>query len=252
MPQCNTNMDEWQTIFLPETTSTNVYLKELLPTGQLAEGTLAYTDFQAQGKGQRGNKWLSEPGANLLMSVVLFPRHIEAHRQFLLSAMVALAIKRVLDAYTSDIAVKWPNDIYWKNQKLAGILIEHDLEGRYLSNTIVGIGLNVNQHEFAPELPNPVSLCQIVGHEVDKMHLLTEIHQSIRTHYADIALHPDNIMGAYQRSLYRADGYHPFVDANGQFRAKIVGVEPMGYLVLADEQTGAHRKYAFKEVQYVI
>ena len=149
---------------LAETDSTNTYLQQLDADRHLPEGYIAYTDTQRAGRGQRGNSWESQPGKNLTFSLLLRPEHIPANQQFLLSQAVSLAATDVLNRYASGFSIKWPNDIYWEDKKIAGILIENVLSGSTFARSIVGIGLNINQERFISDAPNPVSLFQITGH----------------------------------------------------------------------------------------
>ena len=148
-------------IHINETNSTNNYLQSLCSEQKVEELTVVVADFQTSGRGQRGNSWESDPGKNLLFSTVIFPEFLEARRQFLISQIISLAIKEELDTYTTDISIKWPNDIYWKEKKICGMLIENDLMGRNISQSIIGIGININQEIFHSSAPNPVSLLQI-------------------------------------------------------------------------------------------
>ena len=123
-------------IHISETNSTNSYLQALCSKQQgVAAFTTVVADFQTSGRGQRGNSWESEPKKNLLFSFVLFPDFLEARRQFLISQIVSLAIKEELDSYADDFSIKWPNDIYWKDKKICGMLIENDLMGRNISQS---------------------------------------------------------------------------------------------------------------------
>ena len=142
-------------IHISETNSTNNYLQTLCARQKVEELTTVVADFQTSGRGQRGNSWESEPLKNLLFSFVLFPDFLEARCQFLISQIISLAIKEELSTYTEDISIKWPNDIYWKEKKICGILIENDLMGRNICQSIAGIGININQEEFYS--PAPIS-----------------------------------------------------------------------------------------------
>jgi len=145
-------------IELEETDSTINFLGELYTKKQkvLEEFTTVTSEFQTSGKGQRGNSWEAEKGKNLLFSFILYPSFLEVKQQFLLSQLISLSIKEELDKWTKDISIKWPNDIYWKNRKICGILIENDIEGHTFSRCIAGIGLNINQEKFESNAPNPV------------------------------------------------------------------------------------------------
>ena len=147
-------------IALERTDSTNRYLNELCDTSlqPVAELTTVCADYQTAGKGQRGNSWEAAEGRNLLFSFVLYPTFLEAGRQFILSQVISLSIKEALDGLVEGVSIKWPNDIYWQEKKLCGILIENDLQGRYIGRSVAGVGLNVNQERFLSDAPNPVSL----------------------------------------------------------------------------------------------
>lgn len=239
-------------IHISETNSTNNHLQALCAEQQIKEFTTVVTDFQTSGRGQRGNSWESEPNKNLLFSFVLFPEFLEARRQFLISQIVSLAIKEELETYTKDISIKWPNDIYWKDKKICGILIENELMGKNINQSIAGIGININQEMFYNAAPNPVSLWQITGKRYDCFEILKNIMLRIRTYYDLLRKNEtSSIATSYEKSLFRKEGMHRYKDAKGEFLARIVGVEPEGKLILEDE-TLTKRGYMFKEVEYIL
>ena len=209
-------------------------------------------DHQTAGRGQGTNRWESAEGMNLLFSVLIHPSWIPVGRQFLLSEAGALAIKEVLDGYTEGITLKWPNDIYWNDRKLSGTLIETAVSSQGLKKCVYGIGLNVNQTAFSDDLPNPVSLKQIVGHDVDREQLLQELIVSFKKYYE---LTREGAYGdiseLYFMNLYHRDGYYRFRDKEGEFEGRIFGVEDDGRLLLHDRQ-GCIREYSFKEVEFMI
>lgn len=238
-------------IRLKETTSTNNYLRGLVGKEQLPEGSVVVTDFQTAGRGQVGNSWESEGGRNLMFSVILYPDFLPANRQFLISQIAALSVKETLDQYTDDITVKWPNDIYWKDRKICGMLIENDLTGQSLFCSVIGIGININQQEFRSNAPNPVSLTQITGREYDLDEILNSFLERLYNRYLGlIREEEDEIRSAYMATLYRGDGYYPYKDEQGVFNARIHTIEPTGHLVL-QLPGGELRRYAFKEVSVV-
>ncbi|OJV39227.1 MAG: biotin--[acetyl-CoA-carboxylase] ligase [Bacteroidia bacterium 43-41] len=241
-----------QIIRLEETESTNSYLRDLLKSQHLEEGSVVVADFQTAGRGQVGNSWYSDKGDNLLFSLLIYPTGIPANEQFIISRMVSLAIKNTLDQFADDIRIKWPNDIYWKERKIAGILIENSLQGKIIENSIIGIGLNLNQQIFPVELPNPVSLRQITATEQDKNYILDLLLKEFFLLYRSLQQGEKQVIeDEYMLDLYRANGYYWYEDANGRFQAEIDNVLPSGHLVLRTLDTNEERIYAFKEVQFI-
>lgn len=238
---------------LDETSSTNTELKLLQQKNPLPEGSMVMTEFQTSGRGQAGNSWYSGKGKNLLFSFLLYPRFIQAKDQFIISRIVSLAIIRVLQQYTENITIKWPNDIYWNDKKIAGILIENSLMGQHIEYTIVGIGLNVNEDDFPTHLPNPVSVKQITGDVFDREILLLLLRYEFLMLYQSVESgEVAPIEREYMRHLYRKDGPHWFTDAEGSFVATIKTVLPSGHLVLATYPDKEERTFAFKEVSFEI
>lgn len=243
-------------IEVDETDSTNHYIKSLLATldGVQKEPriTVAYADYQTAGRGQGTNTWESEKGKNLLFSILCHPVWVPITSQFIISEAEALAIHDALSAYTDNIAIKWPNDIYWKDKKISGTLIENTISAGHIKDCILGTGININQKEFTDKLPNPVSLCQILGHEADRNAILHDIVKRFDNYLTDIRNgNYEKIVSLYQSYLYRGHGFFKFHDADGEFEAAIVEVEDDGHLILRDK--GDHiRSYAFKEVEFII
>ena len=250
-----------QLLYKEEVDSTNRYLARLAMEQQLPNLFTVWADYQTAGRGQRETSWESEAGKNLTFSTLLYPKGVRANRQFLLSQSIAIAIQKVLSNYTEGITIKWPNDIYYHNRKICGVLIEHDLQGSWVEQTIAGIGINVNQESFLSNAPNPVSLYQLLGRQLDREKLLQELLEQIaqaplwRTSNKEAMdeLNPDwviQLQESYFALQYRREGMHLFSDANGLFTARLVEVLPDGHLLLQDEN-GVVRSYGFKEVSYV-
>ena len=238
-----------------ETTSTNDYLAQLCKESKAKEFYTVIAESQTKGKGQRGNSWEAEIGKNLTFSTVLYPTALEANKQFCLSMLAALACHEALDNYIDGFSIKWPNDIYWKDKKIGGILIENELEGKYIVQTIIGIGLNINQEVFHSDAPNPVSLKQILGVEVKLQEVLMKVVHGIIGGYRQLEANFDVTLQAistlYRKHLYRREGLFPYRDAQSEFLAEYHNVELDGHLVLKDEQ-GTLRRYAFKEVNFIL
>lgn len=243
-------------IEVDETSSTNDYLKSLLATLDGVEReprlTVAYTDYQTAGRGQGTNTWESERGKNLLFSILCHPVWVPIQSQFLISEAIALALHDALSTYTDGITIKWPNDIYWKDRKISGTLIENTLGQGHIKDCILGTGVNVNQDKFVSDAPNPVSLKQITGRETDRMTLLQDIVKRFDNYLTDLRNGSyERIVSLYQSYLYCGHGFFPFRDKDGLFEAAIVEVEDDGHLILRDR--GDHiRSYAFKEVEFII
>jgi BirA family biotin operon repressor/biotin-[acetyl-CoA-carboxylase] ligase len=238
-------------IRLETTDSTNRYLDGLCRTGEVEEFTTVVAEHQTAGRGQRGNGWESEYGQNLLFSVLLRPTFLLVKDSFTLSMIISEALCDVLNGLAEGFRVKWPNDIYYGDRKVAGILIENMLSGNCLDRSVVGIGLNVNQTRFVGDAPNPVSLCQVTGRPIeDRNRLLNDLLSALRRRYDEGRLDsPDRIRERYKALLYRGQGLHRFSDSDGTFLARITDVLPSGHLVLTDEQEHC-RTYAFKEVRF--
>ena len=232
---------------ISETDSTNRWLRDRL--AELSgRNAVVWADYQTAGRGQGTNTWESERGQNLTFSVLLHPNGVEARRQFVISMAVSLAVSEALGQYIGDISIKWPNDIYWRDGKIGGMLIENRLHGTMIRDSIVGIGLNVNQRHFYSNAPNPVSMWQVCGQDTDRAGLLDELLALLPRCRA---LTDDALKQQYMTRLYRRRGFHPYADKDGAFMAELADVEADGHLVLRDED-GRQRRYAFKEVTYII
>ena len=241
-------------IKVSQTASTNTYLSRLAAT--LPGGTVIYTPSQTAGRGQKGNSWESEDGKNLTFSLLLKRPPVKARDQFYLSEAAAVAVVEALSAEAGDgFSVKWPNDVYWQDKKVCGMLLENSLDGSDIAHCVVGIGINVNQERFVSDAPNPVSLINITGHQHDLMALLKRVCSRIE-HLVD-SLGDNNARSSlhqqYMSALYRNDGQlHPYEDNMGhQFMASVANIAPDGTLTL-QHQDGTCHDYLFKEVKHVI
>ena len=245
---------DFKIIHIDETDSTNRWLKEHSDSSLVSLSDVAkepslcvVADYQTAGKGCGTNSWESERGKNLIFSVMLHPVEIPASGQFRISEAVSVALCTTLETYIyNKVEIKWPNDIYVGDQKICGILIENRLQGSTIMDSIVGIGLNVNQQTFRSDAPNPVSMYQLVGHEMDRTALLDAFLEAL-----DEAMDSETVGTDYRSRLYRRDGFYDYRDGQGDFQAKLLNVLDDGRLVLLDTE-GTARLYAFKEVQYII
>lgn len=240
---------ETKIIRMEEVDSTNRFLRQMESYDEEAL-TVAVADYQTAGKGQGTHTWESEAGKNLLFSLLVCPRWVPVRRQFLLSEAGALAIKEALDSYAEGFSLKWPNDVYWNDRKISGTLIETSVDSRGIKRCVFGVGVNINQMQFLSDAPNPVSLAQIVGHEVNREEVLQKIIDAFLRYY-ELLRRADyqDVTGIYHLSLYRRKGYHWYEDADGKFEGAFVEVEDDGHLVLHDKK-GVIRSYTFGEIKF--
>lgn len=232
---------EYKIIHIEETDSTNRWLKAH------GEGTMVVVaDYQTAGKGCGTNSWESERGKNLTFSMLIHPTDIPASQQFRITEVVSVALCEVLEQYIGDVSIKWPNDIYMGDKKICGVLIENRLQGNVIVDSIIGIGLNVNQTEFVSDAPNPVSLRQLLGREIDREALLHDFLETLETVSSS-----ETTYSAYRNKLFRLGKQAVFSDETGRFEGTIQDVETDGRLLIKD-LAGQERRYAFKEVQFVI
>ena len=236
-------------MYIASTNSTNTLLKQLAAEGNPPE--FIYAGFQTAGRGQTGNGWESEANKNLLCSILLPPRK----NLFELNVAVSVAVRRLLG---EDFTIKWPNDIYWQDKKVAGILIENAIIGNDIKYSIAGIGLNVNQTKWKTNAPNPVSMKQITGKEYDLNVLMQQLYAEIKK-----ALDED-VWEDYRAHLYRREGWWYFAErevsivpsrvltehVENKFLAQIKEVTEQGELVLQTKE--GTKKYHFKEIQFVL
>jgi len=237
--------------------STNTWLRELNGGDPAFDYEVAVASFQTAGRGQKGNTWESEAGKNLLFSILAHPKGIKVREQFYISEAIALAVSDAVMAvigpqFASGVSVKWSNDVYWKDYKMAGILIENTLQGDSILDTVAGVGLDVNQEKFLSDAPNPISLKNITGREFDLEALLKDIvDRFIGYMELETSHERSEVDKLYQGRLYRREGYHKFRDEQGEFEACIENICPDGRLML-QTRNGEHRVYEFKQVQFIL
>ncbi len=239
-------------IFVEKLTSTNSYAAQLLTSKDLQEGTIVQAGFQTTGKGQIGSKWESEKGKNLIFSIILYPSMILPSEEFLISMTISLGIRDFLNRFTDKCKIKWPNDIYINNDKIAGILIEHSLMSNKIKSTIAGIGLNLNQFSFLSDAQNPVSLKMITGLEHDLNLSLEELLSDLDKRYAQLIKGEySKIRNEYKLQLYRFNEWSNYSDSGGQFWGRIISVTREGRLQIENRE-GEVYEYSFKEVEFIL
>lgn len=245
-------------IHLDEVKSTNSWLLGTLTSAEnpLPEGTVVYTLRQTAGRGQVGNSWESEPDKNISFSLLLRPTFLPIPRQFVLSELCCVGVLLALQQFGApSLSVKWPNDIYAGDDKLCGILIEHRLMGGVLSESVLGVGINVNQMQWIGNAPNPTSLKRL-GIDTTPEEVLDAVSRQIASLYDLLKEGQEGALAIHKlfmEHLYRRTGFHPYVDVQtGEpFSAELVTVDPQGPMTLRTEE-GEERKYWFKEVRFVL
>ncbi len=236
---------------LEVTDSTNNYANRQIRENELSEGTVFLAHEQTAGRGQQKNVWESASGENLLFSVVLSPVFLEIRRQFMISKVVTLGIYKALNKYVDSLRIKWPNDIYAANQKLGGILIENSIMSGLLKNSVVGIGLNVNQTVFCSNAPNPVSLQMLTNQHYDCEIILTEILSGIDEYYSLLRNGEEKLIDLeFISVLYRINEKHFFKAEDVVFEGEIIGVNEIGQLLIR-KNDGEVLEFHFKEVEFL-
>lgn len=220
---------------------------------QYKQGDIIVAEAQTAGRGQRGHSWESGKGLNLTLSAVLEPAFLPPTEQFLLSEVVALAVVDTLATYSIEARIKWTNDIYIGDKKIAGILIEHKLQGNIIGRTIAGIGLNINQTLFSEDLPNPTSMATEQGIEFDRDEVLGRLQESISRRYTQLQSGQSKALQSdYHRLLYRLDEKHLYALPDGtRIQGIIRGVEPTGALKV-EYENGKTVSYLFKEIEFLL
>lgn len=238
-------------IFCRNLPSTNTYVTNLLRTDRPPEGTIVYTNHQSEGKGQKGNKWESEDGKNLLVSIILYPGKTDPAEQFIISMTISLGICDFIERYLPCGKIKWPNDIYVNDDKIAGILIEISIIDNKIDSCVAGIGLNINQVKFLSDAPNPVSLSALTGKIYDPDICLIQLAEDIDRRYSQLMSgRRDTIRKEYITLLYRYEIWSDFKDINGLFSGRIISVSPEG-LLQVENRKGGVADYMFNELKFI-
>lgn len=231
------------------TTSTNDEARDK----RYRHGDVVWAERQTAGRGQRGHVWHSPESENLTFSLVLEPQFLPVSEQFLLSEAIALALTDTFAKYGIDTRIKWTNDIYAGDRKIVGMLIEHNCSGATLSRTVAGIGINVNQTEFDPALPNPVSMAQLTGRTFDREEVLGTFLETCERRYEQLCRGDrESLQAAYRARMYRLEERHIYrIPGRGETEGTIEGVRPTGEL-LVRHTDGTQGEYLFGEIEFVL
>jgi BirA family biotin operon repressor/biotin-[acetyl-CoA-carboxylase] ligase len=244
-------------IRLNETESTNTFAIELLKKNDVPDGTIILTDNQTNGRGQRGNIWHSEPGLNLMCSLIVHPKFLSVRDHFLLSKITALAIQKTIQFFINEsnqvVKIKWPNDILVNGKKICGILIENNIQQNNLKNSVIGFGINVNQINFPLDLQDSVSMAKIASTTFNKELILEKFCSLFETYYIKLKNSKFNLINEdYIKNLY---GFNQLISikelsSNQLLMGEIKEVKNNGELIfLLDDNS--KRIYRFKEIQFI-
>ena len=216
--------------------STNNYAMAKVHAGLATHGMAWLANEQTAGKGQRGKGWDAESGKNITLSIVIQPEQLNASQQFYLIAAIALGCFEFFDSYAGGATkIKWPNDLYWRDRKAGGILIETIYHGRLWKWAVAGIGININQDKFEGNLKNPVSLKQITGINYDVATLARELHKKVMKKVDEIKNNSkENLLNNYNQQLYKLDEKIKLKKANIVFETRLKSVNSSGQLITSD------------------
>ena len=229
--------------------STNNYAMARVHDGLANHGMVWFAHEQTAGKGQRGKAWIMEKGKNIAMSLVLEPDKLQITNQFHLSAAVALACFDFVKFYAGDeTKIKWPNDLFWRDRKAGGILIENKFKGKAWKWAVVGIGININQTQFDNFLIKAVSLKEITGIFFNNIDLAKELHALLMKNLGELNT-AENIMEQYNEHLYKINKNVTLKNKDIKFETVIKGVNEEGQLITVDS---IEHRFNFGEVEWVL
>ncbi|WP_372775690.1 biotin--[acetyl-CoA-carboxylase] ligase [Mangrovibacterium sp.] len=238
-------------VLLERVASTNNYATDQVRENEVEEGTVFLADDQSAGRGHLANKWESEPGKNLTFSIFIRPNFLPIEKTYLLSKVVCLGIESFLTPFVDHVKIKWPNDIYVDDRKICGILIENGIMNDQICQSIIGIGLNINQVKFRSDAPNPVSLSQLTGEQYDLLELIKALLKQIDYYYRRLVDgEAEEINRQFVSKLYQLNEWHWYNDKNHTYKGQIIGVNEIGQLKV-EEEGGILNEYHFKEVTYL-
>ena len=231
--------------------STNNYAMAKVHEGVANYGQAYFCSNQTEGKGQRGKRWETATGLNIALSIVLDVQMLKASQQFQLSVAVALGCYDFFAAFAGEeTRIKWPNDIYWRDKKAGGILIETIFSGQQWKYAVAGIGLNINQTTFDIDLQNPVSLQQITGKSFNLELLARDLHQKVLLRYDNLLKgNFADLLQEYNQHLFGLDKISRLKKDTIVFDTTIVGVSEYGQLLTVDTM---ERQFNFGEVAWVL
>ncbi|MEM9328643.1 MAG: biotin--[acetyl-CoA-carboxylase] ligase [Bacteroidota bacterium] len=240
-------------IYLPDCHSTNSLLSQYVKDRKVKPGTIVFTDFQSAGKGQRGNQWQSRAAENLLFSVYIRPRRLEAKAQYLINLLTSLSVVRAIEEYHANISkleIKWPNDIYLTGKKLAGILIEAQLSGKSVEHVVIGVGLNVHQRSFG--VANATSL-DAENYPIDRWELLESFALSLEQNLEllDNAAQNELRQAYLERMRWLNEPHQYQITESGElFEGEIAGIDDFGRLIIAKDD--GKQTFDIQQIKFMV
>jgi BirA family transcriptional regulator, biotin operon repressor / biotin---[acetyl-CoA-carboxylase] ligase len=231
--------------------STNNYAMATIREGMASHGMAIAAKIQTAGKGQRGKQWQMAPGENIALSLILRIADIKPPTQFCLSMAVSLGVNDFFSKYAgNETKIKWPNDLYWRDRKAGGILIESVFKGKQWEWAVAGMGININQTAFDASLPNPVSLFQITGNKYDIRLLLEELYHAVIKRVQALSVEQtDSLLKEYNNHLYKLNELVKLKMDDGVFTTIIKGVALNGHLCTGET---IERQFNFGEIEWVL
>jgi BirA family biotin operon repressor/biotin-[acetyl-CoA-carboxylase] ligase len=230
--------------------STNKEAQRLLAEGAGINGLTLFARHQTDGRGQFSRHWISGPGSHVAMSIIYLPDGLSTTQLPTLSMKISLGIVNALTSIDPSLRplIKWPNDIYASGKKLCGILIENALSGSKIQHSIIGIGMNINEKDFSPEIPNAISLYQLTGSEYAPQQVALIIREHVMTMLNDDS---DDWKSDYDQYVFGKGKQFTFLSDESSFEATVVGVSMQGHLILKNGDDEL-KHYASHEVKWVV
>tara|TARA_B100000405_G_scaffold168234_1_gene117676 strand:+ start:277 stop:1005 length:729 start_codon:yes stop_codon:yes gene_type:complete len=232
--------------------STNSYLKKLLNKESLDDLTVVVSKHQTQGRGRNGNVWSNKPSLNLAFSIYKRFSDFEIDKKFMLNVISSISVYETLKKYNLlDLTIKWPNDIMTANKKISGILIENNIRGNSIKNSVIGIGININQSEFK-NLPNATSIFIETGKLNSVETMVHELQKTLNKNFDEFKTNERALLNTYNRLLYRKNEISNFSSNDiGKFQGKIIKVDIDGEINirLSNKQLS---KYSESEIKLII
>jgi len=231
--------------------STNIFSQELVSKSSPTEGTTVLAHYQSSGKGQYGRVWESKAKENITLSIILRPKFLAIKQQFFLNVVSSLAVADAIEYYIKDhVMIKWPNDVYIKNNKICGILIQNNLQGQQILNAVVGIGINVNQIDFHKDIPNPTSIKKEAGENIELIELRDLLFGTFEKYYEQLRSGgSEDLKKQYQERLYKKGHISRFRLDEKEVEGVIRSINDQGQLEI--EINGSLESFSKTEIQYL-